>query len=192
MANHAGDAKMVLIIYIPTIYSPVSPPTKVQELLGYPGSSQTFPHLPPGSHCYHRDMVLKCMETPHSWPRRSRSYCGFPNLYTVVKGMTFPKKIWGYAQIKPKDDNKKRLVKSTAGHSKLVRRDTFLKERRWLVAKGFRNHHCDSKWFTLMAELPHYLPTLPKKIKSAGRFKQGRLTILLLQINLCFKGKTWS
>lgn len=58
------------------------------------------------------------------------------------------------------------------------------------MAEGFRTHHCDSKLFTLMAELPHYFPTLPNKIKSAGRFKQGQLTILLLQINLCFKAKT--
>lgn len=118
MANHAGDPKLVLIIYILTIYSPVRPPDKVQELHWYPRTSHTFPHMPPVLCCHHGDMVFKCMESPHPWHKCSRSSFGFPNLCTVEKGMTSPQKTWGYAQIKTKEDNKGRLLKSTAGHSK--------------------------------------------------------------------------
>lgn len=156
---------------------------------------QNLPGLPPHQVlcCHHRDMVFKWWSVHTHDTDTVEATLASPISTQLKRGWLLLRKL----EAMPKSSQKK----TTKGgwwkaqqvtQNDWVRRETLLKERRWLVTEGFRNHHCDSKLFTLMAELHHYSSTLPNKINSAGRFKQGQLTILLLQINLCFKGKTWS
>lgn len=75
-ANHTGGPKLVPITHLLTIHSPVSPPTKVQELHRYPRTSQTSLTCHWDLCCHQRDRVFKHMESPELLIH-SKGYMGY-------------------------------------------------------------------------------------------------------------------